>query len=288
MSPMRTAVEKAPAKLNLTLEVGQKRPDGYHEIRTVMTTAELCDTVTVTVEEGSELTMLCDVPGLACDGTNLCLKAAKAFLTHTHMEKSVHVELTKRIPMQAGLGGGSADAAAVLRALRTLLTPELPMEELAQIGAAIGSDVPFCVMGGTMVGTGRGEVLMPAPDMVPCHIVIAQPKRTACDTAAMYREIDEKGILPATTTDALLKALAQNDLPGVCAHLNNSFHDLLEEDHPSRKACAILRESGALGAQLSGSGSAVFGLFDSGKKARVAFDNLLRLCGEDVFLCSPY
>lgn len=280
-----TYTEEAPAKLNLTLEVGGKRPDGYHEVRTVMTCADLCDTLVVTVAEGSELSMDCDAPGLACDESNLCLRAAKAFLLHTGLQKSVHVELTKRIPMQAGLGGGSADAAAVLRALRTLLTPEMPLEELAKISAAIGSDVPFCVMGTTMVGTGRGEVLTPAPAMTPCHVVIAQPKKTACDTAAMYRQIDERGIDPKTTTDALLAALERGDLHGVCTNLNNSFHDLLAEDHPSRRACQILMDHGALGAQLSGSGSAVFGLFNSERKAQAAYDALLHLCGSRVFLC---
>ncbi len=281
----RTAVEEAPAKLNLTLEVGKKRPDNYHEVRTVMTVAALTDTITVTVGEGNELSMVCDAPGLACDESNLCLRAAKAFLAHIGREQSVYVELVKCIPMQAGLGGGSADAAAVLRALRTLLMPEMPMEELAAIGASIGSDVPFCVMGGTMVGSGRGEILTPAPPMALCYLLIAKPKKTSCDTGAMYRQIDDKGILPKATTDLLLAALEAGDLQGVCIQMNNSFHDLLEEEHPSRKACEIMVRSGALGAQLSGSGSAVFGVFDSEKKARVAFDSLLKLCGSEVFLC---
>ena len=259
--------EKAYAKLNLTLEVGEKRSDGYHDLRSIMTSATLCDTLTV--EKTAEITMVCDRADLPTDGRNLAVKAAVAFFEKTGIDGGCHIKLTKCIPSEAGLGGGSSDAAAVLRSLRTLYAPDMPMEELEAIGATVGSDVPYCVRGGTVLCEGRGEKMTTLPAMPKCQYVIVKPDE-AFPTGKMYGEIDTQNPMRRHTTDSMMTALENGDLGAVAEKLENTFEQVISPDSDVFAIRDTLLKNGALNAMMSGSGSAVFGIFDDAAKAETA------------------
>ena len=267
--------ENAYAKLNLTLEIGQKRPDGYHDLVSVMTCADLYDTVTVEETGSGGIEVTCDDAALPCDEGNLAWRAVQVFFGEMPCP-GVHVHLVKTIPMQAGLGGGSADAAAVLRALRKLYAPEMPLQALEEMGAALGSDVPFCVRGGTARCEGRGEKMESLPDMLPCWYVIVKPEE-AHPTGAMYGAIDEINPVRRHTTDALITALEKRELSGIAANFYNTFEDVL----PTGSEIPAIRETllrcGAMSAMMSGSGSAVFGLFERREAAETACEAVQKI-----------
>ena len=260
---MMTLVEKAPAKINLQLSVGPRRADGYHELTSVMQTVDVCDTLTVTAHTGGGMSLTCNHPDLSTGEDNLVYRAAVLFFQRAGIAlDGVTIHLHKVIPMQAGLGGGSADAAAALRALRRLYAPALPDSELETMAAALGSDVPFCVRGGTALAAGRGEKLSPLPPLPKCWAVLVKPHE-AYSTSAMYRRIDESACYDPLDAAPMVSALTAGDLPGVCAAMTNTFEKVLPPDAATAALCRRLKEQGAMGAMLSGSGSAVFGLFAS-------------------------
>lgn len=262
--------ELAPAKLNLTLEVGEKRSDGYHEVQSVMSCAALYDEVTLESGTSGEISMTCDCPGLPLDDTNLCLRAAKLFFKKTGIPcDGLHIDLTKRILMQSGLGGGSADAAAVLRGLRKLYRPEMMIKDLERMAAELGSDVPFCVRSATAMVRGRGEQLLKLPKLPLCWFVICKPE-FSFSTAEMYAKLDEKEPVSSIDTLGLIKALEYQDMQEISDRLGNCFEGVLEE---SSEIFAIKNRLLALGARnacMSGSGSAVYGLFTREDEAKAA------------------
>ena len=262
--------ELAPAKLNLTLEVGEKRSDGYHEVQSVMSCAALYDEVTLESGTSGGISMTCDCPGLPLDDTNLCLRAAKLFFQKTGIPcDGLHIDLTKRIPMQSGLGGGSADAAAVLRGLRKLYRPEMMIKDLERMAAELGSDVPFCVRSVTAMVRGRGEQLLKLPKLPLCWFVICKPE-FSFSTAEMYAKLDEKEPVSSIDTLGLIKALEYQDMQEISDRLGNCFEVVLEE---SSEIFAIKNRLLALGARnacMSGSGSAVYGLFTQEDEAKAA------------------
>lgn len=261
----------APAKVNLTLIVGARRDNGYHDVSTVMQTVGLYDTLTLT--GGSGLTMTCTDPDLPTDGSNLVLRAAALFCRELRLPvPDLHLHLQKRIPSQAGLGGGSSDAAAVLRAMRTLYAPEVSDAELERMAAALGSDVPFFIRGGTALATGRGERLTPLPRLADGWFVVVKPPE-GFSTSAMYRRLDELPPQPPQS-DGMTAALATGELRAVAAALCNSFERAVPPDSAVWVIREALRAQGALAAMLSGSGSAVFGLFDREDAARAAAEVL--------------
>lgn len=262
--------ELAPAKLNLTLEVGEKRSDGYHEVQSVMSCAALYDEVTLESGTSGGISMTCDCPGLPLDDTNLCLRAAKLFFKKTGIPcDGLHIELSKRIPMQSGLGGGSADAAAVLRGLRKLYRPEMMIKDLERMAAELGSDVPFCVRSVTAMVRGRGEQLLKLPKLPLCWFVICKPE-FSFSTAEMYAKLDEIEPVSSIDTLGLIKALEYQDMQEISDRLGNCFEGVLEE---SSEIFAIKNRLLALGARnacMSGSGSAVYGLFTQEDEAKAA------------------
>ena len=262
--------ELAPAKLNLTLGVGEKRSDGYHEVQSVMSCAALYDEVTLESGTSGGIYMTCDCPGLPLDDTNLCLRAAKLFFKKTGIPcDGLHIDLTKRIPMQSGLGGGSADAAAVLRGLRKLYCPEMMIKDLERMAAELGSDVPFCVRSVTALVRGRGEQLLKLPKLPLCWFVICKPE-FSFSTAEMYAKLDEKELVSSIDTLGLIKALEYQDMQEISDRLGNCFEGVLEE---SSEIFAIKNRLLALGARnacMSGSGSAVYGLFTQEDEAKAA------------------
>ncbi len=259
---MNSLTVPAYAKLNLTLDILGKRPDGYHELRMVMQTVSLCDDVTVTLCEGGGIA--CRVTGaeLPCDEHNLAVKAARAFCEALDYHGGIDIALTKRIPSEAGMAGGSADAAAVLRALRALTAPALSDGELERIGARVGSDVPFCVRGGTQLAEGRGEqltILRPAPKL---YAAICKPD-FPISTPALFQCSDSVELTERPDTAAMLAAIEHGDAAAVCANVKNVFEQVL--DGAQRKRIEEIKRAllshGAECAAMTGSGSAVFGLF---------------------------
>ena len=261
-APVRSINIPAYAKLNLTLDILGKLPDGYHEMKMVMQTISLHDDVTVALTDGKGITCRVDGAALPCDERNLAVKAAKAFCEAVNYSGGIDIALTKRIPSEAGMAGGSADAAAVLRALRDLVSPALTDERLEQIGAAVGSDVPFCIRGGTQLAEGRGEaltVLSPAPR---CFAAVCKPD-FPISTPALFARVDGVTITDRPDTDAMLAAIEHGDTDTLCANVRNVFEQVLPETQRERieEIKRALAENGALCAAMTGSGSAVFGLF---------------------------
>lgn len=254
-------VEQAPAKLNLTLDVGAKHPDGYHDVTSVMTSAALCDTVTVESDLGEGIRVTCSDPALACDETNLAYRAAYLFFSHFGIPcDGVHIHLDKQIPMQAGLGGGSSDAAAVLRGLRRLYAPDMAIRELERISIRLGSDVPYCICNATTLVQGRGEQLMKIEPLPLCWFVLCKPEESY-STAAMYRRIDDEQPQCEIDTEGMIRALEQGDIRLVAERIGNLFECVLPEGGAVVDIREKLTNLGALRACMSGSGSAVFGIF---------------------------
>ncbi len=257
----RHVEENACAKINLTLSVGRKRPDGYHEVETVMTAVGLCDTVALYRNTGPWDKLECDPPVTERAGDNLCMKALRVFFEEFGPKKDfVTIQLEKHIPTQAGLGGGSSDAAAVLRGLRTLYAPNMTDTRLEKMAEKLGSDVPFFIRGGTALATGRGEKLKALPDMPPCWLVIVKPEESH-STAAMYAAIDNAERRSGSDSRMVLEGLDNADLAKIAAGLSNDFQQVLPEGSAIPAIVEALRQHGALNAQMTGSGSAVFGLF---------------------------
>ena len=282
---MTTLQECAFAKINLTLDILGRRADGFHDLETVMQAVSLCDEVEVQVETGTEWSLTCETEGVPCDSRNLAWKAAELFQQESGRDLGgVSIRIVKRIPSQAGMGGGSADAAAVLRALnRWAGEPYSPME-LADLGAKIGSDVPFCVVGGTHMCKGRGERMRPLRAMPRCKIVVAKPD-FGVSTPALFRAIDDMDIPVHPDNAAMEQALEEGNLPKIGALLSNMFDIAVSREHPEMDHIrGILASCGALGQQMTGSGSAFFGIMpDEASAERAAA--LLREHYSCVFVC---
>lgn len=252
---MKQVTELAYGKINLYLDVLGRREDGYHAIKSVMQTVSLHDTLTVT--EAENVAMTCSDPALSCGEDNLCLKAARAFFA-AYGSGGCHIHLDKRLPREAGMGGGSADGAAVLRALNRLYGHPFSTESLCALGAGIGADVPFCVLGrGAALAEGIGERLSPFPSLPPCYLVIVSGTK-GVSTPQAYRLLDTLPCKEAGRFDTFAAAMEKGDLPAIGHALYNRFEAAIPSCRP---VIQLLEQNGACGARMTGSGSAVFGLF---------------------------
>ncbi len=287
--------EKANAKINVYLNIQSRREDGYHNIVSVMQTVTLCDLVTVDFQPAPQSQIMLSVSGddeLPTDCRNLAWRAAERFLQHTHLTGVVQILIQKHIPMSAGLAGGSADAAAVLRALNRLCKELLTTEELCEIGITLGADVPFCIRGGTMLVTGVGEKLKRISAMPPCTLVVAIGGK-GVSTPQAYAALDEKysffAYPRAEDNDVYqLIDLWQDDaLAASCASFYNIFEDIVSEQNPDVDTIKrAMRENGAIRAMMSGSGPSVFGVFEDRADAERACVSLQKL-GYKAFICCP-
>lgn len=273
---MTTLQEQAYAKLNLTLDILGKREDGYHDLESVMQQITFCDEIEIDVETGEDWKIECDWEDVPTDSRNLAWEAARVFYCSIGKDpQGVTIRITKRIPMQAGLAGGSADAAAVLRALNRHENEPYTIWELARLGAKIGSDVPFCVLGHTAKATGRGEKLEPMAPMPQCFYCICMPNFTN-STPALFQAFDEEKLPWHPHTAEMERALDQQDLLKVAGYLGNSMEALVARDHEEiGKIRAVMEDSGALGCAMTGSGPAVFGIFDAFDMAAMASMQLM-------------
>lgn len=272
---MKVIYTKAYAKLNLSLDVLSKRPDGYHDLCMVMQSVEHHDDVSILLNLEGRFSARTDRRYLPCDERNIALKAARVFLEATgHGDMGASVHLRKRIPVCAGLGGGSSDAAAVLRALNEHFGRPLSCAELETLGLQLGMDVPYCVAGGTMLAEGRGEVLTPLTPLPETDVVICKPD-FPISTPELFSRIDSRTSRCHPDTSGICAALACGDRKGLGQRMFNVFEDVLD-----RRAADInsikstLLGFGALGAVMSGTGSAVFGIFPDAESAKWAADSL--------------
>lgn len=284
---MTTLYEPAYAKINLTLDVLGKRPDGYHDLKSVMQTISLRDDIEIDVGTGKPWVLRCDQEGIPCDERNLAWKAAKLYCdTMGKDPDGLEIRITKRIPSEAGLGGGSADAAAVLRALNHHYGDPLSILALAELGARVGSDVPFCVVGGTVMCEGRGERLRILPKMPDCVFVVAKPEFSS-STPELYRKIDEKAIAHRPDHNAMESALLSGDLSKVAQNVCNVFDPVVTEEHLELNYLkSIFYNYGSIGHQMTGSGSAVFAIVSEFEIAAVICD-MLRQNYPRIFIAKP-
>ncbi len=283
---MNHCFEKAYAKINLTLDVLGTRPDGYHELCMVMQQVSLCDNIAVRIGGDHDgIKVMSNIGYLPCDDRNIAYKAATHFFNSTGItpDGGVNITLEKRIPVAAGLAGGSSDGAAVLRALNRLYETNLSVDELCNIGVKIGADVPYCICGGTMLACGIGEKLTRLPALPPCDIVLCKPGY-GMSTPKVFSELDEMEIKSHPDTDAMITALTTRDLPRIASLMENVLEPVVASAKDDiGKIEEIMLNSGALGSIMSGSGSTVFGLFNSSDLAKTAYTKL-RSIYKDTFL----
>lgn len=284
---MTTLFEPAYAKLNLTLDVLGKREDGYHDLQSVMQTISIRDDIEIDVGTGKPWRLLCSVEGLPTDETNLAWKAAEVFCRTLKKDpQGLEIRIVKRIPFGAGMGGGSADAAAVLRALNRHYGDPLSVLALAEMGAQVGSDVPFCVLCGTAMVEGRGERLRKLPDMPDCVFVVCKPDFSV-STPELYRKLDQTAIPLRPDNRAMESALLAGDLGAVAENLCNVFDPVVTAEHLELNYIkSICHSYGALNQQMTGSGSAIFAIMPSFEYAAVVC-NMLKENYPQVFIAKP-
>ncbi len=284
---MITLYEGAFAKLNLTLDVLDKRADGYHDIKSVMQTISIRDDIEIDVDTGKPWCLKCDKEEIPTDERNLAWKAAQVFLDAAKKDPDgLEIRITKRIPSGAGLGGGSADAAAVLRALNRHYGEPFSIGALAELGSLVGSDVPFCTICGTAMAEGRGERLRKLPDMPDCVFVICKPD-FSISTPELYRKLDEKQIAKRPDQQAMESALLAGDIGKIAENLCNVFDPVVTEEHLELNYIkSIFNSYGSVGQQMTGSGSAVFAIVTEFEFAAVIC-NMLKENYPEVFIAKP-
>ena len=284
---METLSLNAYAKLNLTLDILRKRPDGYHDLCMVMQSITLHDTVELIPGGDGGVRCETNLPFLPRDERNLAVKAACVFFAETGTKNpGLFLRIDKRIPACAGMAGGSTDAAAVLRGLRQLFCPALPEAELERIGALVGSDVPYCVRGTTALAEGRGERLTDLAPLPPCWIVVCKPA-FSIPTPELFARVQVRQIVYHPDTRGMLAALTAGSLPEVARRMFNVFEEILPAKWRGvSELKRRLLEEGALNAVMSGSGPTVYGLFERRDRAEQACE-ALRSQRVSVFLEQP-
>ena len=268
---MKEIKEKAYAKINISLDVTGRRDDGYHDMAMVMQTVSLCDDIRISENDSGMIRAYSSLRFIPGDDRNLAVKAAKQFLEYTgESTNGLRIDIKKNIPVGAGMGGGSSDAAAVLRAMNRLFGRKLSREELSELASHVGSDTAFCISGGTALAAGRGEILTELPAFPDCFFVICKPD-FSISTPELFRKIDTVTLHVHPDTQGIITALQKGELSEICRRMYNVFEDL--DDRRLRTVGEIksrLLDFGALGAVMTGTGSAVFGIYDSEEAADAA------------------
>ncbi|MCS7463211.1 4-(cytidine 5'-diphospho)-2-C-methyl-D-erythritol kinase [Paenibacillus doosanensis] len=274
--------EKAPAKINLSLDVLRKREDGYHEVEMVMTMVDLADRIEMQELPRDTIIISSQAGYIPLDEKNLAFQAAKLIKDRYDVKQGVYIHLDKKIPVAAGLAGGSSDAAATLRGLNRLWKLNIPAEELQRLGAELGSDVPFCVTGGTAVARGRGEKLEPIDSPPQCWVVLAKPPINV-STSEIYGKLRAAAIQHHPSTERIVEAIVHKRFDLLCASLGNVLEEVTLDLYPEvrqLKECMI--RLGADGVLMSGSGPTVFGLVSKEAKVPRIYNGLRGFC-KDVY-----
>lgn len=270
---------KAPAKINLTLDVLHKRPDGYHEVEMVMTTIDLADRIELSDDNSSRVKLMSEFRFVPNDHRNLAYQAAELFRKRMGITRGVNIYLEKNIPVAAGLAGGSSDAAAVLRGLNDLWQVGLTKDELAIMGEELGSDVPFCVYGGTALSTGRGEKIQPLPAPPTCWVILAKPS-IGVSTADIYHALKVNRIEHPNTKD-MCKALEMKNYEQMCASVGNVLEPVTTRMHKEVKLIKDqMKRFGADAVLMSGSGPTVFGLVRHESRLHRIYNGLRGFCDQ--------
>lgn len=273
----------ANAKINLTLDILGTREDGYHEVAMIMQEISLHDTLSMgKINQGISLTIVIEGQQgtLPADESNLCWKAAALVQKEYNLQEGVEIHLTKRIPMAAGLAGGSADAAAVLKGMNHLFRLGMTEARLCELGARLGSDIPFCIMGGTMLATGRGEILTRLPSFPRLSVVLVKPP-VGVSTAWAYKTYDAGYDGPHPDNEAMLEAIHGGDAHKAAGLLCNVLEGVTETEHPViADYKRLMMEHGAMASMMSGSGPTVFGLVREKQQAWHLADTLKKYDGE--------
>ncbi|OUN00501.1 MAG: 4-(cytidine 5'-diphospho)-2-C-methyl-D-erythritol kinase [Paenibacillaceae bacterium ZCTH02-B3] len=277
---MTVVYEKSPAKINLLLDVLGRRDDGYHELETVMTMVDLADRLELAELPEDRVELVSQSPAIPTDERNLAHQAARLMKERFGVSKGVRITLDKRVPVAAGLAGGSGDAAAVLRGLNRMWRLGLKGEELEALGAELGSDVPYCVRGGTVLARGRGEILEDLPPPPPCWVVLARPP-VSVSTTDVFARLNLVEITEHPSAERMIDALRQRSFAGVCGALGNVLEHVTLRLHPEiRQIKACMEKMGADGVLMSGSGPTVFGLVAREEKAVRIAGGLRGFCKE--------
>lgn len=276
---------KAYAKINLMLDIVNRRNDGYHDLFMIMQSVGVYDTVTVTENKSKNISITCNIDNIPLNNKNIAWKAAEAFFQATKKKnKGINIDLKKRIPHAAGLAGGSADGAAVIVALNKIYKTELSEAELCEIGVKIGADVPFCITGGTLLAQGIGDVLSKVKPLRKCVILLAKPDFDV-NTAFAYKQFDLFGKTHTPDKLGMLCAMQSRDLDAICSKMENVFEQFIEV--PNRiNIKEVIKNNNAKGFCMSGSGPTVFGVFENKDDAVKAADELKEFA-KDIIICSP-
>ncbi len=275
----------AYAKINLMLDIINKRTDGYHDLFMIMQSVSAHDVITVSEDRSRSISITCSKPGIPLDERNICWKSASEFFKYTKKKnKGIKIDIKKNIPHAAGLAGGSADGAAVIKALNEIYKTGLSDEELCKIGVKVGADLPFCITGGTLLAQGIGDKLSRVKPLKKCFIVLAKPDFDV-NTGAAYSQFDKFGKTRTPDKFGMLCAIQSGSLTAVCSKLENVFEQFIEV--PRRVDIKeIMKQNGALGVCMSGSGPTVFGIYEEKQAAENACRELLPITS-DISLCTP-
>ena len=261
---------KAPAKINLGLDVLRKREDGYHEVHMIMQTVALFDELTFEKTEKQGITLATNHETIETDERNLIVKAAKLFLEYFSIEQGLSIYLKKQIPVAAGMAGGSTDAAATLKAMAQLLEVQTDKETLCKLGVKIGADVPYCILQGTALSQGIGEILTPLKPAPDCFVLLIKPP-IEVSTKFVYENLKVQELQSHPDMEGIQRAIEAGDLYGMCKRLENVLESVTIPAHPIiQEIKELALQQGAISALMSGSGPTVFAIFEEEMQAKAA------------------
>lgn len=269
-----TITKKAYAKVNLGLDVIGRREDGYHEVRMIMQTVDICDVLTFTRQERPGIVVTTDKEELPGDESNLIYKAARLVTETCSVREGIKIELQKRIPMAAGMAGGSTDAAAVFHGMNEMFGLGMDEDEMCALGVKIGADIPYCIKGGTALAEGIGEILTKLPDAPACVVLVAKPDIDV-STRYVYENLHAESLEYHPDIDGMRAAIEEGDLRGMAERMGNVLETVTVNAYPViREIKEVMKKSGAWNALMSGSGPTVFGIFGEEEKARKAYNEI--------------
>lgn len=264
---MQQTTQKAYAKINIGLDVLRRREDGYHEVKMIMQTVDICDDLTFEKSEQPGISIQTDHEDLPTDRNNLIYKAAELLMKEKGITEGVKITLTKRIPIAAGMAGGSSDAAAAMRGMNRLFAMGYTTEELQKLAVGLGADIPYCIVGGTMLSEGIGEILTPLPTPPACYLVVAKPDINV-STKFVYENLHVDSLTCHPDIDGMIDAIREGSLQGVTDRLGNVLETVTVKEYPViEEIKELMRQEGAENALMSGSGPTVFGIYTDQEKA---------------------